>query len=340
MVELIAQYAVTLASEHQISVPGNISDLRVDALTGLQVRPKRRRTDPGSGPSSDGGEISAAATDPDKTSKVADADEDASTSDPEDVAEVEDALSRGEGDETAPTAVPKRARAAAGPITLGISSEFGVERLLEARDAFRRDVGELRLTITKYKKVYKNQRFTPGEIDEITDLFFGEIIGPLGLNRLISLITLYQQENEGEPDRGAGQRAERLTMDHHIPQIVRRFFGAFREAEAGKINTSSNLFQLHQMRKNITLLEKFNQLKAEAENGNAVVRSFLAQQGYQTKKGVTWTSCVFRYIKDSLEIQKDAALWNSVQAALGIKELVQSFGYGILPLIPNSAPNK
>lgn len=163
-------------------------------------------------------------------------------------------------------------------------SKGGLER---ARDAFERDFLALRMTVIKDKKLEVDQRFTVEQAREMTQLCFGEVIGHQGLNRLVSLINVYNSHERGELDMGAGARAQRLSADLSIPETVRRFFGAFDNAEAKRVNTSTNLHQLMTMRTNLSLNQKWQNFKAEAEGGNLTIRRFLTEQGFATRQGVT-----------------------------------------------------
>ncbi len=221
-------------------------------------------------------------------------------------------------------------------MTLGVTPEFDIPTVTALRDEFCQAVSKLRMTIMKNKKMYKNQRFKAEEVAEITNLFFSELMGSKGLNRVASIVRQYQIKEEGEGHRGAGQKAHILADDTSIPQAVRWYFGAFSEVESKKLSQQSALFAFYQMQANLTLLQRFNLLREEVASPDSEVRDFLRAQGFQTARSIRWVSVVVQYIMHSLEISKNE-VWNTSQAALSLQELAREFGNGILPLIPSTS---
>lgn len=225
-------------------------------------------------------------------------------------------------------------------VNLALTEEVDIDALVAVRDAFSRDVRAIEVTMMKNRKSQPNQKFSEVHVAEITHLFFGEMIGSAGLSRLRSIISVYNDCPPGEMDRGLGARAEKLAMaEDFTPLSIRRFFGVMSRLDAKKVNTNTHLSQLHQIRSNLDLGDKFLILRTAVDQGDKVMLKFLRDKNYNTSRGVTWVTCVVRYLSEALEVKNDK-LWNLIQASLGIRELVNEFGEGILPLIPSTAPNK
>ena len=105
-------------------------------------------------------------------------------------------------------------------MTMGISPELDIRGLERARDAFERDVLVLRMTVVKDKKLLKDQRFRVEHARQMTRFFFGEVIGHQGLNRLVSLISVYNSNEEDELDRVGG-----IPVGCYTKQGIERHLG-------------------------------------------------------------------------------------------------------------------
>ncbi|KAF7502803.1 hypothetical protein GJ744_005040 [Endocarpon pusillum] len=54
------------------------------------------------------------------------------------------------------------------------------------------------MTVIKGKRVEVDRRLTVEQAQEVTQLFFGEVIGRQSFNRLVSLINIYNSHERGE----------------------------------------------------------------------------------------------------------------------------------------------
>lgn len=224
-----------------------------------------------------------------------------------------------------------------GKITMAFNDQVDAIALTATQHEFYSQLCALTLTVKVNNKEEK-QRFTETEAADITNFFFIEMMGPASLRHLQSLVQIYNTKCETGTDRGAGARAEAAARNKNNIKIVRKFFGAFaRTQRLQPSNKNKNeLATVEQIVAYRELLLLYKRLTQLAECKDEQLLKSLQDAGYSTRQGITWQSCVTRFLSDQVGISR-IVLTNTCQLALGVKALTDSFGTGIIPLLPPKA---
>jgi hypothetical protein len=309
MIQSVGQFAVSLAAQNNLPLPGTGS-----------VEKRDNRV--GEGEESDGNgddEITEEEDTDDGEEGTDDGDEQVEEMDVSDVSDVspESLLSR---------------------LTLAMTPDVGTGDLARMQQAFFRS-----LVRVKVKVSINNKKETVGfdnqEAVDITNFFFGEMMGASALGRLSSLIRFYSSDYSDGIDKGAAARAALLADNAETPISILRFFGAFSKAQQSRNSTSTHFAQMQQTNFALDLLHQFNTLRQMAHDRDSGLLKFLQRHGFITKRGVTWPSCIINYLATSLDISA-VILQNTSQAAQGVAGLVEQFGPGIVTILPPGAMNK
>ncbi len=223
-------------------------------------------------------------------------------------------------------------------LTLGLSTEVDLGALATIREDFFHELCNLKVRISKDNKMVTEQ-FAIEEALEITNFFFTEMMGGQAINRLSTLIQYYSGIDDMGLDRGAAARAAVLAQNSTTPLSLRVFFGSFSKMTETYSNDSSALYYIRQCIASFDLLDRFNKIKTIAHQRDRTLVTFLTDNGYTTKRGVSMQSCIINYLADSLDISV-TNLKNSCQMALGVTGLIEEFGLGVITLLPRGTMNK
>jgi hypothetical protein len=247
---------------------------------------------------------------------------------------------RGSNTKKATTKVSRAKEKKLLPIMLDISDNWNVDNITAARDKF---FAAVHCLTVKIKKNNKNiiKEITEEEAVDITNFFFGQIMGRPALSRLSSLVQSYNKHSDGEPDKGVSERADEAAKNTKHATLKHFFatMGAVTRASRPNNSIIQQIYHLHTLK---DLAEAYMKLIAEVSTkkltamGKEKKKRLLEElesQGYSTDIGQGWKTAVNKYICDKLGYTQ-TILTNKVQSGKVVQALVDEFGTGIIPVIP------
>ena len=162
-------------------------------------------------------------------------------------------------------------------------------------------------------------------------------MGPEAHGRLSKLLQYYNAENSDGLDRGATMRAEALARNTKAPDAVRSFYSSFSRNQQYTINSKTKFSSFLRTIASHDLFLKWTELRELATKRDPALLQFLHSQNFHSGPGRDFKALVNMYLAQSLGLRSVASLQNICQAAMGLADLVNAFGYGILILLPGSA---
>jgi hypothetical protein len=211
-------------------------------------------------------------------------------------------------------------------LTLGISPTLTVELLAEHRIQF-------------CERLFQSDGIPPGsspltdqQIHKLADLFFGNIFGIAGIQRVGQLVR-YFTSSKPDHDPGTSIRANNLSNNTDLPEELRgvyRAIGATIEHE-GRVNQHVAAFSGNN---NAYLLyEYYNRCINNLSNREATMKQLVAEHKVVTGRGRDLASQVRSLICIQAGMSK-TSLDNMIHHSGMVHTLVAKFGLGVLLLLP------
>ena len=176
------------------------------------------------------------------------------------------------------------------------------------------------------------QRFTPAMAANITNFFFQNVFGSGVVERLQQLYTAYENRGtEAEDDDDPAQLALQLSTNDQLNPRLTRFYAALSCISLPSKKSSGSLACFHNVTNYIRFLKEHQDLRARDKSWIGVI----ADNSFGTDRDIEYSS-VFRDIAQSIGTDT-ATIKNIYQCARSVSLLVQTFGDGIIPLLPAPA---
>lgn len=199
--------------------------------------------------------------------------------------------------------------------------------------------------ITKEVRTNKNgtafeARFPEEDIKKIDRLFFQDLMGPASFDRLSELLKAYNTELTTDNEGGSvavANRAAEIAKDTKVALSIRKYFWILEKQQRALAEEQGPLLHLHQLVTSLALLEEHEHLCFLAENRDAGIIAFLEAYGGKGKVGVCWKDRVCEYTRDFYNHKHPSKLNNDLRNWRQVRHLVDDFGEGILPLLPQGA---
>jgi hypothetical protein len=225
-------------------------------------------------------------------------------------------------------------------VTIDLSQDADVTVVKRGATAFLKVIMDMTQTITRDNRDIK-KKFTSVEARDITNFFFVEMMGPNAFTRLQSLVQGYSSARGDGTDRGAATRAlaaAQIPLPEKLENVT-RFFTTYAHTEYSKEPSNTALAHLHQLQLHMDLLAQFNELRVLAAAQDPTLMDWLYQSNYRTSRGVSRQTLILNYLADQIGI-KTTVLQNHCQVAVGVTQLVEKFGKGILAILPPGSMRK
>lgn len=156
-------------------------------------------------------------------------------------------------------------------VTIAFSSEISKDNMVNARNNLYTNILEKKFMVRKNNRSV-TQKMSPETALEITNWFFGEMMGIKGFNRLQNLVVFYGQTDEAGLDVGVAARAEKLANDSRMGQEFQGFFSTFaavQRQESWKGNVT--LSHINRCCLLVDLLASYQRLATGAKSKNSKV---------------------------------------------------------------------
>lgn len=219
-------------------------------------------------------------------------------------------------------------------LELGLNEGVPVPTLVSRRDAFRAQVLELRIHITR-DLIPETTSFSELEAIQVTNFFFTEVMGLAAYNRAADIVNFYRSHRQGA-DVQVAARASSLSEVKRLPDAVRAFYSSFAEWKKEDLtNLSYKDFLKHVA--SIKMWYKWDALRQLAIQKDPAIIQFLNEQGYFTSPGKDYRTLVNDYLITALD---KPTLASDCQSAHGLVQMVECFGPAVTLLLPGNAHRK
>lgn len=208
-------------------------------------------------------------------------------------------------------------------VTMGITTEHGIDRIQEIRSSFYRAlVSQMSATESDRQNAL-----------EFTDFFFNDVMGRSSVDRITKLINSYSPSTDELNDMGVIARVRALTHDKAAPEPVRLLFSAYYMQQSTSRPANASADHLVQLTHALALLTQYRKVSNLIENRDYSIIKFLVDQGYGTERGCDWRTAGISCLSKLARLDRQVFI-NTCEKAKSVERLVFIYGHGILPLLP------
>jgi hypothetical protein len=219
------------------------------------------------------------------------------------------------------------------PISQIILPSISMDFMTAARNELYRALRTMVLYVGRGQSK-KTVTWTQDQCADIVNLLFHDMMGTPANTRISDYIATYESQEPATQQFKASQKAKVLARTVTY-EPMKKFFVAYKEVARQIASEKGKYSYLYRMQTSIELLKKYNHLR---ELGSATVMdpsliAFLAAEGFTVSKGVGIQSLVLQYLSSALELEQ-GKIQNILQEAVCVDKLAETFGNGVLLLLP------
>jgi hypothetical protein len=219
-----------------------------------------------------------------------------------------------------------------------LSSDISALSFMDARRNFYESIMSMGFKIRKSNKL-ETKNLTSDEALTFTQIFFVDCFGAPGSARFFKLVRQYSTAEAGVADAAAVRRSELAANNENLPTKIRDVFAAFALAKTSSPSHANELASFWHLFRLVDLYNRFNELKSAFENGDQAVVNTAARAGFTTAKGTGVSTVIKRYLANAIDLDV-LAFNNTIQSAVPLVLISESFGPGVLCFLPPNVQNK
>ena len=183
-------------------------------------------------------------------------------------------------------------------------------------------------------------RLKAEDVRLFVNFFFSDIFGDGSRQRIYALADEFSATQADDPYPEPSRLAAGHAANTALLPEVREFFSIYSSWYQGEAEQAKVYPLILQSIRSYQLYLAFARLRKTASSPDGdELRTFLASEGFPQSRGVDIRSCILRYLSRELKTPL-GRLNNVLQAQLGIYQVVQEFGLGILVLLPRVASHR
>jgi hypothetical protein len=211
-----------------------------------------------------------------------------------------------------------------------------IEEMVSARTAFYRAVRD---AVGEHETpLFPDTPKGKAELRDMVNYIFTSVLGG-ARPRIISIIKEYQGSPDNHLAPATAVLAEAFSRDEDLPQPIRDLFGRFALVKQCEIKDSSSYGGLWRHVRFVQFLNAHHAV-LEGMDANGAIAEELANKGFVTAQGHSRSTVVQRYFMAKLLITQDSQkkqFANYLNNARAINVLIETFGPGILCMLPSNA---
>jgi hypothetical protein len=181
------------------------------------------------------------------------------------------------------------------------------------------------------KRELKLMKLSAENAVKIVKWLFDKTFSKSGLERLRTLYLEVTKDDAWKATSRALQHAE----DEGVPLTLRKLYHAYAADSIASTKKSSVLKNIYAFQKKIDFFKQYEACREllQTKSKNEPLIEFMASQGIVTGVGVSLIGCFHRLVSQQLGIEK-RHVGRHVSEGRVICELLNTFGEGILPIMP------